>query len=302
MTIEDGNATHVSERIKTPELDKKKSTVGIIMSLVLIIVVSLIAAFVIAGIKSKQIIELQEAAVKANKMHAAEIAEMQSAIDDLESVMTMANVSIANLTINDQPYKPKTLLSIEQESKCLALALYGEAANQSPKARLDLAWAIVNRAEDPRRTKQYRGSVCAAVISGKGSAINSIRPYMDAITKTTLFGDSSYVPPSAREGKPKMEREAWRQIELLSVEIMQGKYPKTTTANHFLAPRGVTNWDNWADDIMPVGKAGNHVLFRDYGWDSKGKLVFFSKSKQYRSNKHDNDPEDILRTPPKTMK
>lgn len=206
------------------------------------------------------------------------------------------------LTVNTAPYTPVTLLSVPQESKCLALALYGEAANQSPKARLDLAWAIVNRAEDPRRSRQYRGSVCGAVISGKGSAINSIRPYMDAIKNTILFGNTDYVPPSARADKPKMEQEAWHAIELLAVEIMQGKHPKTTTANHFLAPRGVANWDNWADDLMPVGKAGNHILFRDYSWDASGKLVTFTASRQYMSKKHDNAPEDILRTPPQTVK
>lgn len=186
--------------------------------------------------------------------------------------------------LSNKPFKPETALSIDQESFCLALAVYGEARGELPLHRELIAWTIVNRAIDPRDTVIYKSSVCATVVAkGQYEAMNS--SYVKAVNQVVWGDGLDYIPNTARDAGNK-DGKAWLQIVKLSSEIMSGKRSRKTLANHFYSPTAAPGKLGFFLHYMKLlTPAGRHILAVDYV-TIDGKRVHFTKENPYNPNIH----------------
>lgn len=179
-----------------------------------------------------------------------------------------------------KPYQPKTLLSLPQEKRCLALLTYSETRGTLREDAMDIMWAGINRAEDPRRDAMFRGSVCGIAKAGAGVQFEGMSPYTKAVDNIVWGTDLDYIPYSAR--KEGVDKRAWEAIVKMTSDAMDGKLPKTTEANHFLQFQSLKGTvPSWVRDLKPVGVSANHVLFTDHDIVD-GKMVRYTKEKPYR--------------------
>lgn len=217
-----------------------------------------------------------------------------------EEEITYLNGQIKNLTkhvedlekkLNPKPFKPTLGLTAIQNRLCLAIATFTETNGEPTLARETMAWAIVNRAIDPRaKTKNsvYKSNICG--VSAAKSQYSGMGPYLVDIEDVVWGNITEFTPQLAQKHPDEMK--AWRDIWKISGQIIEGKLTRKTTATHFISFRGMkTNtFPSWLKYLMPVGtttESGLHTLYRDYGYDRKtGEIVYFTKANPYNPKKH----------------
>lgn len=190
----------------------------------------------------------------------------------------------ANLLGKSDPFEPKFLLSKEQATRVLALAVYGESRGEQPLHMETIAWAIVNRVMDPRESAIYRNSV-AGVVSAE-EQYSSISPYLGVISNIVWGDKLDYAPKSARKAGTK-DAAAWEAILEMVNQLYDGKLSRKTTANHFYSPSADTNneFPSWVRYLKPVGVAGKHILYIDY-IIKDGEYIYFTKDNPYNPREH----------------
>ncbi|UKZ10869.1 hypothetical protein CZP2022_146 [Vibrio phage C-ZP2022] len=225
--------------------------------------------------------------------------EIQQRIEDAyEERLRIAHKQIRDLAVKlnqgKEPYKPKLALTPLQNKLCLAIATFTEANGEPSEARETIAWAITNRAVDPRGwTEDYKGrfyknNICAAVV--ERGQYSGMGPYITDIEDVVWGKIDTFVPALAK--KHPSEMKAWKDIWQISSDIIDGKLTRKTHATYFISWRGLgsNNHPSWVKYFMPAytsTESGLHSLFLDYGFDRKtGEVVYFTKANPYQSNKH----------------
>lgn len=179
-----------------------------------------------------------------------------------------------------KPYQPVTNLEPSKEKKCLALLVYSESRGTLRDDAMDIMWAGINRAEDPRRDRMFRGSVCGIAKAGAGVQFEGMTPYIKAVNDIVWGVDNNYVPFSAR--KEGSDRDAWLAIVKMANDAFDGKLAKTTEANHFIQFQSLKgSVPSWVRDLKPVGVSANHILLTDVE-TIDNKRVRYTKENPYR--------------------
>lgn len=196
--------------------------------------------------------------------------------------------------INKVPYKPKLGLTPLQNKLCLAIATFTEANGEPTEARETIAWAVTNRAVDPRawdpnnRNSKYQNNICAVVV--QKAQYSGMGPYITDINDVVWGKIDSFTPALAKKNPEEMK--AWKDILKISEEIIDGKRTRKTLATYFISWRGMVGnrFPEWVEAFMPVStmtESGLHSLFVDYGYDREtGEVVYFNERVRYNPNKH----------------
>ena len=188
-------------------------------------------------------------------------------------------------------YTPKLTLSKEANIRCLAIGMYYEGRSiAGRKAMIDNMWAIVNRAVDGRRNRQYKSNICSVLAAGRGVQYESITEKPYAMIRSVVWGEKENVMPftakAYADDKHTADELAWDKVLVLSTMMINGELRRTTTANHFISFKAMGGRviPDWVPALMSVGIAGPHLLLQDYAYTADGEKVYFTKDNPYNEN------------------
>lgn len=189
---------------------------------------------------------------------------------------------IHSFKLPGKPYKPDLALDDELETRCLALGGYYESRSGTLLDKEKTLWMIVNRTTgvDGRNNSQYRPSTCAVLAAGAGKQYESITGNRLKLIQSIVWEGNVDARPSF---KSTVDEEAWYEIYGLASDIVAGKNPRLTTANHFVSLTGLKGRKvpEWVAALKPVGTTNDgHLLMVDYITTKNGK-VQLTKSRPY---------------------
>lgn len=187
------------------------------------------------------------------------------------------------------PFKPALEHTEQQNIVALAIGIFGESRGDPYMAKLNVAWAIVNRAIDDRDDWMYQPTIAGVLASGKGGQYSSMGPYLVDLENIAWGRKLDFVPALAKKNAGEMD--AWLESLKIATDVIEGKLPRLHTATHFISLKGMRGKPipSWVTDLMPmvVDGAGLHLFMRDYYIDEEGKRITFSKNNPYSPSKHD---------------
>lgn len=266
-----------------PFVNKKEARLATVFGVILLVVIVSSITRVLDNFK-----ELKSDLARATLLHSLDKKAMDGRlrssysdgfIDGLASAEEIAKEEAERLLV-----KPEVTLTKDQAKLCLAIGIYTEANGELPKNMLDVAWTIINRLEDKRDDTIFRNSICGIISARDGSQYSGVKPYLD-IVKGIVWGDITYFDPS--NGIP-ADYDAWMTIIAMADDIIEGRLPRSTIANHYIAPYELkgNKFPSWVKAFKPLKGSGRHLLFVDYVYKD-GKQIIFTKETPYNPKLHD---------------
>jgi spore germination cell wall hydrolase CwlJ-like protein len=128
------------------------------------------------------------------------------------------------------------------ESQCLAEAMYYEARGEGVAGQKAVAEVVLQRLRD----RFYPSSVCGVVHEGAAPGH----------AKGCQFEFACNAAWKVRE------KAAWREVQLLSMEILLGKVKLHNVTGHAIAFHTVDEDTWWSGGMVQTAQIGNHVFFR----------------------------------------
>lgn len=199
--------------------------------------------------------------------------------------------------IDDTPYKPTLTLSDDQNKLCLAIGVFGEERMGSETDFVVIAQSILSRTE-----REWFGATNAcAVLAHKSDngtlAYSSMGPYIGDLSDIVWGNINTFTPWLAKQKEADMD--AWKRIVKVTSDVIDGKYPRMTIANHFVALDKLKTVPGWVRKLRPVGTTSGHVLFVDYEI-REGEVVRYTKDNPYNqaefNKKYWETPTEIVYT------
>lgn len=204
--------------------------------------------------------------------------------------------------IDNTPYKPELTLSKGQNKLCLAIGVFGEERMGSEMDFVTIAQSVLLRTEQ----EWFNVSNACAALAHKSKsgvlAYSSMEPYLGDISDIVWGNIDTFTPWLAKQNKDSMV--AWKRIVKVTSDVIDGKYPKMTVGNHFVAMDKLKSVPGWLRAMRPVGVTSGHVLFVDYELVD-GEVVRYTKDNPYNQSSYNKrywqNPENIANTTELTL-
>lgn len=143
----------------------------------------------------------------------------------------------------------------EEEEKCLATMVYGEARGESIKGKIAVAFSAINR-----KLRNPNKDLCGIVLAKKQYSIFNGNDKLQKIATTF-----DLEPPMNNP----IEMAAWEESLQVAKEIVNHKHKDPISgATHYIAPVAMKKLGyktpKWAKQYKMVGQVDNHVFYVPY--------------------------------------
>jgi len=160
------------------------------------------------------------------------------------------SLSSGILSYKSEQILPKVAKIDPQETKCLAVAIYGEARGEAVRGQVAVAYSAVNRAVKRR--------ICDVVLAPKQySAFNNNQALQAAAQSLTL-------EPLQ---KNKVDNESWKTALQVAENVLSKKVEDPTNgATHYLSDRVMHlkhyHYPKWSREYTMVVEIDNHKFYK----------------------------------------